>query len=182
MAFHGVEVIEVETQVTIASGLPAFTVVGLPDKAVAESRERVRAALAALGLALPPKQPPGNPAPTHMGWLGRELNDTLRDLVRIREVEAPDSLLLPADQQPLLREHLRVRILMARQAMLMRNQTLFRTDLADSLAIINRYFDTSDPKVAFAVAQIKSLSAVAVDVPMPTLDDSLAALRAAHVP
>ena len=36
VAFHGVEVIEVETQVTIASGLPAFTVVGLPDKAVAE--------------------------------------------------------------------------------------------------------------------------------------------------
>jgi hypothetical protein len=33
VAFHGVEVIEVETQVTIASGLPAFTVVGLPDKA-----------------------------------------------------------------------------------------------------------------------------------------------------
>ena len=48
----GIEVIDVETQVTIASGLPAFNVVGLPDKAVAESRERVRAALAALGLAL----------------------------------------------------------------------------------------------------------------------------------
>jgi magnesium chelatase family protein len=55
VAFHGVEVIEVETQVTITAGLPAFTVVGLPDKAVAESRERVRAALAALGLALPPR-------------------------------------------------------------------------------------------------------------------------------
>lgn len=36
VAFHGIEVIEVETQVTIASGLPAFTIVGLPDKAVAE--------------------------------------------------------------------------------------------------------------------------------------------------
>jgi magnesium chelatase family protein len=55
VAFHGVEVVDVETQVSIASGLPAFTVVGLPDKAVAESRERVRAALAALGLALPPR-------------------------------------------------------------------------------------------------------------------------------
>ena len=55
VAFHGVEVLDVETQVTITSGLPAFTVVGLPDKAVAESRERVRAALAALGLALPPR-------------------------------------------------------------------------------------------------------------------------------
>ena len=63
VAFHGVEVIEVETQVTIASGLPSFTVVGLPDKAVAESRERVRAALNALGLALPPKRITVNLAP-----------------------------------------------------------------------------------------------------------------------
>src|SRR5215471_12774254 len=61
VAFHGVEVIEVETQVTIASGLPAFTVVGLPDKAVAESR--VRAALGALGLALPPRRITVNLAP-----------------------------------------------------------------------------------------------------------------------
>src|SRR5271163_3592747 len=63
VAFHGVEVIEVETQVTIASGLPAFTVVGLPDKAVAESRERVRSALQSLGLALPPKRITVNLAP-----------------------------------------------------------------------------------------------------------------------
>jgi magnesium chelatase family protein len=63
VAFHGVEVIEVETQVTIASGLPAFTVVGLPDKAVAESRERVRAALGAIGLALPSRRITVNLAP-----------------------------------------------------------------------------------------------------------------------
>src|SRR5437764_7214211 len=63
VAFHGVEVIEVETQVTIASGLPAFTVVGLPDKAVAESRERVRARLASLGLGLPPRRITVNLAP-----------------------------------------------------------------------------------------------------------------------
>src|SRR5579885_975191 len=52
VAFRGVEVVEVETQVTITAGLPAFPVVGLPDKAVAESRERVRAALGALFAAL----------------------------------------------------------------------------------------------------------------------------------
>lgn len=62
-AFQGVEVVEVEAQVTIASGLPAFTIVGLPDKAVAESRERVRAALASLGLGLPPKRITVNLAP-----------------------------------------------------------------------------------------------------------------------
>ena len=54
VAFSGIEVLDVEAQVTLTnSTLPAFTVVGLPDKAVAESRERVRGALAALGLALP---------------------------------------------------------------------------------------------------------------------------------
>jgi len=63
VAFHGVEVIDVEAQVTIASGLPAFTIVGLPDKAVAESRERVRAALGSLGLGLPPRRITVNLAP-----------------------------------------------------------------------------------------------------------------------
>jgi len=63
VAFHGVEVVDVEAQVTLTAGLPAFVVVGLPDKAVAESRERVRGALAALGLALPPRHITVNLAP-----------------------------------------------------------------------------------------------------------------------
>src|SRR5512146_3547465 len=66
VAFSGVDVIDVDAQVTIASGLPAFTVVGLPDKAVGESRERVRAALHALGLALPPKRITVNLAPADL--------------------------------------------------------------------------------------------------------------------
>ena len=44
VAFQGVEARLVDVQVHVASGLPSFTIVGLPDKAVAESRERVRAA------------------------------------------------------------------------------------------------------------------------------------------
>lgn len=49
-AFNGIDAIPVEVQVQIAAGLPAFNLVGMPNKAVAESRERVRAVLAALGL------------------------------------------------------------------------------------------------------------------------------------
>ncbi|GAB4171504.1 MAG: YifB family Mg chelatase-like AAA ATPase [Thalassobaculales bacterium] len=63
VAFQGIGVQPVDVQVQLASGLPAFAVVGLPDKAVAESRERVRAALSALGLALPPKRITVNLAP-----------------------------------------------------------------------------------------------------------------------
>ncbi|MBI1775049.1 MAG: YifB family Mg chelatase-like AAA ATPase [Proteobacteria bacterium] len=66
VAFQGVEVLEVDVQVQVASGLPAFTVVGLPDKAVAESRERVRGALGALGLALPSKRITVNLAPADL--------------------------------------------------------------------------------------------------------------------
>src|SRR5215217_2652360 len=55
VAYLGLEARAVEVQVQLSSGLPRFTIVGLPDKAIAESRERVRAALASIGLALPPK-------------------------------------------------------------------------------------------------------------------------------
>jgi len=70
VAFQGVDVVEVDVQVQMASGLPAFTVVGLPDKAVGESRERVRAALGALGLALPPKRISINLAPADLAKEG----------------------------------------------------------------------------------------------------------------
>lgn len=55
VAYLGLEARAVEVQVQLSAGLPRFTGVGLPDKAVAESRERVRAALSSIGLALPPK-------------------------------------------------------------------------------------------------------------------------------
>ena len=63
VAFQGIDVLEVDVQVQMASGMPAFTVVGLADKAVAESRERVRASLGAIGLALPPQRITVNLAP-----------------------------------------------------------------------------------------------------------------------
>ena len=56
VAYLGLEARAVEVQCQIAAGLPRFSIVGLPDKAVGESRERVQAALAAMGLALPPKR------------------------------------------------------------------------------------------------------------------------------
>ena len=56
VAYLGLEARAVEVQVQLIPGLPAFNVVGLGDKAVGESRERVRGAIAAMGLALPPKR------------------------------------------------------------------------------------------------------------------------------
>ena len=66
MAFEGVQARPVDVQVQIAPGTVAFTIVGLGDKAVAESRERVRSALIASGLALPAKRITVNLAPADM--------------------------------------------------------------------------------------------------------------------
>ncbi|MBS0562560.1 MAG: YifB family Mg chelatase-like AAA ATPase, partial [Proteobacteria bacterium] len=65
-AFAGIEAVPVEVQVQISAGMPGFLVVGLPDKAVGEARERVRAAFTAMGLALPPKRVLVNLAPADL--------------------------------------------------------------------------------------------------------------------
>ncbi len=70
VAFHGVDIQPVDVEVQISGGMPAFTIVGLPDKAVAESKERVRAALHALGLSLPPKRLTVNLAPADVAKEG----------------------------------------------------------------------------------------------------------------
>lgn len=66
VAFEGIEARAVDVQVQVAPGLPAFTIVGLPDKAVSEARERVRAALIASGLALPARRITVNLAPADL--------------------------------------------------------------------------------------------------------------------
>jgi magnesium chelatase family protein len=66
VAFRGIEAVPVDVQVQIAPGLPKIILVGLPDKAVNESGERVRAALVASGLGLPPKRIIVNLAPADL--------------------------------------------------------------------------------------------------------------------
>ncbi|GAB4070084.1 YifB family Mg chelatase-like AAA ATPase [Ancylobacter sonchi] len=66
VAFEGIEARPVDVQVQVSPGLPAFNLVGLADKAVTEAKERVRAALIASGLALPPKRITVNLAPADL--------------------------------------------------------------------------------------------------------------------
>lgn len=70
LAFCGIKVQDVEVQVQISPGLPAFTIVGLADKTIAESRERVRAALQSIGMALPAKKIIVNLAPADLNKEG----------------------------------------------------------------------------------------------------------------
>ena len=66
VAFDGIEARLVEVQAAVSPGLPSFTVVGLPDKAVSEARERVRAAFAAMAIAMPSKRVTVNLSPADL--------------------------------------------------------------------------------------------------------------------
>ncbi len=70
VAFQGIDVLPIDVQVMIAPGNIAFAMVGLADKAVGESRERIRAALRALGLALPPQRITVNLSPADLAKEG----------------------------------------------------------------------------------------------------------------
>jgi magnesium chelatase family protein len=102
VAYLGLEARAVDVQVQLIPGLPKFLVVGLADKAVAESRERVRAAIAAMGLSMPPKHIVVNLSPadlpkegTHfdlpialglLGAMGVVDAETLSELVVVGEL------------------------------------------------------------------------------------------------
>ncbi len=66
VAFQGIEAVPVDVQVMVGPGKVGMQIVGLPDKAVAESRERVQAALHASGLSMPSKKVTVNLAPADL--------------------------------------------------------------------------------------------------------------------
>lgn len=66
VAFQGIDAVDISVEVQIASGLPSFVIVGLPDKSIAESKERIRASFSHLGLSLPPRRIIVNLAPSDL--------------------------------------------------------------------------------------------------------------------
>jgi uncharacterized protein HemX len=107
-------------------------------------------------------------------WVAQEFGD----LISIREVPTPEALLLSSSQQQLVRERLKLRLLSARQALLARNDRLFRSDLADAQATISRYFDARAVAPAAAIAQLRQIAQTTLAVDVPSVVESLAALRA----
>ncbi len=125
---------------------------------------------------------PSAAAPWWERWIERlrtELGE-YGDLIRLRHVETPEALLLVPQQQQLLRQQLKLRLLNGRQALLMRNDRLFRADLTEAQALIKRYVDTHQPNVAAALATLKQLGSTGLSVEVPQINDSMAAVRAAR--
>ncbi|TKZ22478.1 ATP-binding protein [Shimia litoralis] len=93
VAFEGVDAHLVEVQCAVSAGLPAFSIVGLPDKAVSEARERVRAALNAMAIALPSKRITINLSPADLPKEGSHFDLPIAlALLAAIDVLPPDSI------------------------------------------------------------------------------------------
>ena len=79
-AFNGIDVLAIDVQIKISNAVnPVFNIVGLGDKAVAESKERVRAAIASTGLEWPSKRIIVNLAPADIQKEGSHYDLAIAD-------------------------------------------------------------------------------------------------------
>ncbi|RPH61779.1 MAG: hypothetical protein EHM83_12490 [Burkholderiales bacterium] len=108
------------------------------------------------------------------------LRDELQQLFRVRRIETPDALLVAPEQAYFLRQNLRLLLLNARLALLLRNETLFRGDMERAAAWLRNYYDTEHRGVANAGAQLRQMLGAQIALEAPTLAESLAAVRAAR--
>lgn len=143
------------------------------------ARVKQSKSVAAFGLAAP--------ADTSNDWMtvarnkwdswSNEIWVELKQLVRVREVATPDALLLSPTQAFYARENLKLRLLSARLALLSRNESAFRNDILAAQDTIVRYFDTGAKQTQTAQALLKQIQNSNLSIEMPTLADSLNAVR-----
>jgi uncharacterized protein HemX len=97
--------------------------------------------------------------------------------VIVRQVGTSEPPLVPPPQTYFLRENLRLRLLNARLSLLARDEAGYREDLRAAEAWIRRYFDGRSKQTADALAQLKQLSAASLSFEIPTISESLDAVR-----
>lgn len=97
-------------------------------------------------------------------------------LVRVRQVDYPDAMMMSPSQAFFVRENLRLRLLNARLALLSRQQRLLRDDLLAADEWLRRYFDANDVRVAQAQKVLGDIRKVDLAFEMPNLQDSISAL------
>jgi uroporphyrin-3 C-methyltransferase len=101
----------------------------------------------------------------------------VRQLVRIRSVDTPEALLLSPTQAYYARENLKLRLMNARLALLSRNESAFRNDMVAAQDAIIKYFDTRAKQTQVAQALLKQVQNSNLSIEMPTLAESLNAVR-----
>ena len=101
----------------------------------------------------------------------------VRQLVRVRSVDTPEALMLAPTQTYFVRENLKLRLLNARLALLARNETSFRDDLATAQDTLAKYFDTRARATLSAQAALRQVQGNNLAIELPDLSDSLNAVR-----
>jgi uroporphyrin-3 C-methyltransferase len=119
-------------------------------------------------------------APASGFWsaLGRDLWAEISQLVRIERLERPDPGVLSPQNAFILRENLKLRLMSARLSLAQRDARSFREDLKLARAWIERYFDVRAKAAQDALATLQQLAAAPLSLELPSLDESLTALRA----
>jgi uroporphyrin-3 C-methyltransferase/uroporphyrinogen III methyltransferase/synthase len=113
---------------------------------------------------------------TWRNW-SEEMWDDVRQLIRVRSVNTPEALMLSPSQTYFVRENLKLRLLNARLALLSRDETTFAGDLAAAQETLDKYFDTRARTTQQAQSALRQVQANNLAIDMPTLADSLNAVR-----
>jgi uroporphyrin-3 C-methyltransferase len=124
---------------------------------------------------MPAKAPPADRG--LLARLGTEIWNEISQLLVVRRIGATEPPLLPPSQAYFVRENLRLRLLNARASLLARDEAGYREDLRAATGWIQRYFDPRSKATADAVAQLKQLSSVSITFEMPSISESLDAVR-----
>ncbi|HEV8109178.1 MAG TPA: fused uroporphyrinogen-III synthase HemD/membrane protein HemX [Burkholderiales bacterium] len=109
--------------------------------------------------------------------LSAEVWNELRQLVVVRQVGNAEPPLLPPSQAYFVRENLRLRLLNARLSLLARDEAGYREDLRIAQSWIQRYFDPRSKQTAAALNQLRQLSSTSVSFELPSITESLEAVR-----
>ncbi|MYM37115.1 hypothetical protein GTP38_22575 [Duganella sp. FT94W] len=113
------------------------------------------------------------------GWTGwsTEMWTDVRQLIRVRNVDTPEALMMSPTQAYFMRENLKLRLLNARMALLSRNEGAFRADLIAAQDALNKYFDTRARATQTVQVLLRQVQGSNLAIEMPTLSDSLNAVR-----
>lgn len=106
-----------------------------------------------------------------------EMWTELKQLIRVRQIDEPDALLLSPNQAYFAKENLKLRLLNARLALLSRNEAAFRSDMISAQDIIAKYFDVRSKQAQTAQALLKQVQNNDLSIEMPALTESLNSVR-----
>ena len=164
--------VRLESVIAAIDGMPLAVEVRPRETAEAPPESAATATGAAADAAAPPSVP-------ESAWrtLLRDAWRDIRSLVRIQRFDRDEPVLLAPGQDFFLRENLKLRLLNARLALLARDQWTFRNELKAAQSVLERHFDAQAKPVQAAVASLQQLAGAELVIDLPTLNESLSAIR-----